>query len=106
MSIHPHMIGRIISKLDVIIKKLDVLIKQRRESDELMDLLELPDHLRKTLFALIKLGCRATAEEVAGYTERARAVESGYLNQLVLMRYVTKERVGRKAVFTKVKRSA
>jgi predicted transcriptional regulator len=41
----------------------------------------------------------ATAEEVADQTKRARAVESGYLNQLVLMGYVKKERRGRKAYF-------
>jgi predicted transcriptional regulator len=36
---------------------------------------------------------------VADQTKRARAVESGYLNQLVLMGYVKKERRGRKAYF-------
>ena len=41
----------------------------------------------------------ATAEEVAEQTKRARAVESGYLNQLVLMGYLKKERRGRKAYF-------
>ena len=45
-----------------------------------------------------KLG-RATADEVAEQTKRARAVESAYLNQLVLMGYLKKERVGRKAYF-------
>jgi len=48
--------------------------------------------------ALCKLG-QATAEEVAEQTKRARAVESGYLNQLMLMGYVKKERKGRKAYF-------
>jgi len=42
---------------------------------------------------------QATAEEVAEQTRRARAVESGYLNQLVMMGYIKKERRGRKAYF-------
>jgi len=54
--------------------------------------------LRKTAVALCKLG-QATADEVAEQTKRARAVESGYLNQLMLMGYVKKERKGRKAYF-------
>jgi predicted transcriptional regulator len=65
---------------------------------DVMTLLSLPDHLRKTAVTLCKLD-HATAEEVADQTKRARAVESGYLNQLVLMGYVKKERRGRKAYF-------
>jgi len=42
---------------------------------------------------------RATAEEIAEQTKRARAVESAYLNQLVIMGYLKKERKGRKAYF-------
>jgi hypothetical protein len=53
-------------------------------------LLSIPDHLRKTLMAVANLD-RATADEVAGQTKRARAVESGYMNQLVLMGYLKKE---------------
>jgi predicted transcriptional regulator len=65
---------------------------------DVMTLLSLPDHLRKTAVTLCKLD-HATADEVADQTKRARAVESGYLNQLVLMGYVKKERRGRKAYF-------
>lgn len=65
---------------------------------DVMTLLSLPDHLRKTAVSLCKLG-QATADEVAEQTKRARAVESGYLNQLMLMGYVKKERKGRKAYF-------
>jgi hypothetical protein len=65
---------------------------------DVMTLLSLPDHLRKTAVTLCKLS-HATANEVAGQTKRARAVESGYLNQLVLMGYLKKERRGRKAYF-------
>jgi len=65
---------------------------------DVMTLLSLPDHLRKTAVTLCKLD-HATADQVAEQTKRARAVESGYLNQLVLMGYVKKERRGRKAFF-------
>ena len=65
---------------------------------DVMTLLSLPDHLRKTAVTLCKLE-QATADKVAEQTKRARAVESGYLNQLVLMGHVKKERRGRKAFF-------
>jgi len=62
-------------------------------------MLELPDHLRKTFIALTTYG-RATASEITKLTDRARAVESGYLNQLVLLGYAEKHNDGRKKVFT------
>lgn len=65
---------------------------------DVMTLLSMPDHLRKTAMTVCRLG-RATADEVAQQTRRARAVESGYLNQLVVMSHLKKERVGRKAYF-------
>jgi len=65
---------------------------------DVMTLLSMPDHLRKTAMAICRCG-RATAEEIAGQTSRARAVESAYLNQLVIMGYLKKERKGRKAYF-------
>ncbi len=54
-------------------------------------LLKLPDHLRKTMLALAKL-IEGRADEVAQLTGRARAIESGYLNQLVRLGYVKKLR--------------
>ena len=65
---------------------------------DVMTLLSMPDHLRKTAMTICRCG-RATAEEIAGQTTRARAVESSYLNQLVIMGYLKKERKGRKAYF-------
>jgi predicted transcriptional regulator len=96
--------------LDQLNEKMEVMIElskhgQRPSSQDglpdvldVMTLLSLPDHLRKTAVTLCKLE-QATADEVADHTKRARAVESGYLNQLVLMGYVKKERRGRKAYF-------
>jgi len=54
-------------------------------------LLRFPDHLRKTIIALSKV-IDGRADEVANITGRARAIESGYLNQLVRMGYVKKMR--------------
>jgi len=101
---------KIRESLDRLNEKMDVFIeiqKHNPRSDldqsipdvlDVMTLLSLPDHLRKTAVTLCKLG-QATADEVAEQTKRARAVESGYLNQLMLMGYVKKERRGRKAYF-------
>lgn len=65
---------------------------------DVMTLLSMPDHLRKTAMTICRCG-HATAEQVADQTSRARAVESAYLNQLVIMGYLKKERRGRKAYF-------
>ncbi|HID26692.1 MAG TPA: transcriptional regulator [Methanosarcinales archaeon] len=64
-----------------------------------MVLLELPDHLRKTLLALIERGT-ATAEDISKVTNRERAVESSYLNQLARMDYLDKRRDGKKVYFS------
>ena len=65
---------------------------------DVMTLLALPDHLRKTAMVICRRNA-ATASEVAEETGRARAVESGYLNQLVNLGHVKKKRDGRKVYF-------
>ncbi len=106
------LLEKIKESLDKLNEKMEVFIEIQRqdkkeqgfvmqdlpEALDVMTLLSLPDHLRKTAVTICKLG-HATAEEVAEQTKRARAVESGYLNQLVLMGYLKKERKGRKAYF-------
>jgi len=101
---------KIRESLDRLNEKMDIFIDIQKQNPrsavdqsitdvlDVMTLLSLPDHLRKTAVTLCKLG-QATAEEVAQQTKRARAVESAYLNQLMLMGYVKKERKGRKAYF-------
>lgn len=97
-------LDRLNEKMEVFIEiqkqesKQDFVMQDLPEALDVMTLLSLPDHLRKTAVAICKLG-HATAEEVSEQTKRARAVESGYLNQLVLMGYLKKERKGRKAYF-------
>jgi len=101
---------KIRENLERLNEKMEIMIELqkhgRREMEPLgpgapldvMTLLSMPDHLRKTAMTICRLG-RATAEEVAKQTRRARAVESAYLNQLVVMGYLKKERKGRKAYF-------
>jgi len=64
----------------------------------IVDLLQLPDHLRETMIALSELG-NATAKEVMEKTSRVRNLESSYLNQLARMGYVERYRKGRKIFF-------
>jgi response regulator of citrate/malate metabolism len=103
------LLEKIREHLEQLNEKIDVMIEIQKhghyelpenmpEALDVMTLLSLPDHLRKTAVTLCKLE-RATAEEVADQTKRARAVESGYLNQLVVMGYLKKQRDGRKAYF-------
>lgn len=100
---------KIKENLEKLNEKIEIMIElQKHEKRELqplpeapldvMTLLSMPDHLRKTAITVCRLG-RATADEVAQQTRRARAVESAYLNQLVIMGYMKKERKGRKAYF-------
>jgi ArsR family transcriptional regulator, lead/cadmium/zinc/bismuth-responsive transcriptional repressor len=103
------LLEKIREHLEQLNEKIDVMIEIQKhghhelpenlpEALDVMTLLSLPDHLRKTAVTLCKLE-RATADEVSEQTKRARAVESGYLNQLVVMGYLKKQRDGRKAYF-------
>ncbi len=91
-------------------EKMEVMIEIQRNSGtrkdnqmlqdtslDVMTLLNMPDHLRKTAMTICRNG-RATAEEISEQTTRARAVESAYLNQLVIMGYLKKERKGQKGI--------
>ncbi len=111
-AISGSILQKIKESLDQLNDKMEVMIELSKHGEgqtmlkpeglpdvlDVMTLLSLPDHLRKTAVTLCKLE-QATADSVAENTKRARAVESGYLNQLVLMGYVKKERRGRKAFF-------
>lgn len=103
---------KINSSLERIERKLDEAIALQRSSSaelrtkagtaeqslDVMTLLAIPDHLRKTAVAVCRLG-RATASDISRETGRARAVESGYLNQLVVMGYLRRGRKGRDVYF-------
>ena len=103
---------KIEANLEKLNEKMEVIIELQKNSGgalkaapalpdqslDVMTLLSMPDHLRKTAMTICRAG-KATAEEIAEQTTRARAVESAYLNQLVIMGYLKKERRGRKAYF-------
>ena len=101
---------RIKENLEKLNEKMEVMIELQKHDTksvmqpltetplDVMTLLSMPDHLRKTAMTVCRLG-RATADEIAQQTHRARAVESAYLNQLVIMGHLKKQRDGRKAYF-------
>jgi hypothetical protein len=59
-------------------------------SKTLYNILQLPKQLQTTILALIKMG-PSTAESICSATGKARAVESSYLNQLVVLKLAKKE---------------
>lgn len=105
-----HELEKIRENLERLNEKMEIMIELQKHDRkdgmqqladaplDVMTLLSMPDHLRKTAMTLCRLG-RATADEIAEQTHRARAVESAYLNQLVVMNHLKKERKGRKAYF-------
>ncbi|MHA1300659.1 MAG: hypothetical protein ACTSO9_14675 [Candidatus Helarchaeota archaeon] len=54
------------------------------------DLVDIPDELRKSVIAVMKLG-KGTLEEVVKRTTRDKGLEKGYLEALVAMGYLKKE---------------
>lgn len=104
-----YLLEKIKDNLERLNEKMEVIIELQKHgkkdaqplpdaSLDVMTLLSMPDHLRKTAMTICRCG-RATADEISQQTTRARAVESAYLNQLVIMGYLKKERKGRKAYF-------
>lgn len=87
------------SLFKILLKTIPPIDETETDSLDVMTLLSLPDHLRKTATVVSSIG-RGTAEEISKRTTRARAVESGYLNQLVRMGYLNKKRIGRNVVFS------
>lgn len=77
------------------IARHQLLLSSTTESDWL---LTLPKHLQVTWCTLRKLG-EATASQVATITNRARAIESSYLNHLQIMAVISKKRKGRQVYF-------
>ena len=106
---HLAVLEKVKDNLEKLNQKMDVLIELRQASDhgiqklpdaplDVITLLNMPDHLRKTAISICRNG-RATAEEISNQTNRARAMESAYLNQLVIMGYLKKSRKGKKTYF-------
>jgi len=102
---------KILVKINENLEQLNVMLAKLSASKEpiydaqsglkaldVMTLLSLPDHLRKTATILCTIGS-ATAGQVAKESRRTRAVESSYLNQLVVLGHVNKLRKGRMVYF-------
>ena len=91
--------------ISIQLAKLIRIIESQTKSPigyEWQDLLKLPTHLQRTAIVLGKIG-RVCAANVAKATGRARAVESMYLNDLVLLGLAKKEkRSGRTIYFLPV----
>jgi len=64
-----------------------------------LQLLQLSDHLRKTYIFVASKGM-CDAETVSINTGRCRATESNYLNQLVHMDWLEKNRESKTVIFT------
>ncbi|MEM2904292.1 MAG: hypothetical protein QW057_00035 [Candidatus Bathyarchaeia archaeon] len=95
----------IIEKLKELERRVEVLERTLGRPQEkagpgmsVQELLNLPDSLRRTMLAVNELK-EATAEEVAGKSNRTRSVETIYLNQLVRMGYLTRTKKKRKVYF-------
>ncbi len=64
--------------------------KSRLANIGIADLVEIPDELRKSVIAVMKLG-KGTLEQVIKRTGRDISLEKGYLEALVAMAYLRKE---------------
>jgi len=87
--------------ISVQLAKLIKIIESQTKSPvgyEWQDLLKLPKHLQRTAVVLGKIG-RVCATDVAKTTGRARAIESSYLNGLVLLGLAKKEKRSSRIVY-------
>ncbi len=93
-------IRKIEKKLERIEKEISEMKRQMLKEMRVDErtLVSLPDHLRKTAMGLIRVG-QGTASDVSKYTNRTRALESGYLNQLEREGYVKSIRDGKCKIF-------
>jgi len=69
------------------------------DRDELIRLMELPNHLRETMLAVMALG-EGTATDVSEQTGKSRATESDYLNQLARMGFLKRSYSSKKIYFS------
>jgi len=74
----------------------------RASPSALTDLLNLPDSMQKTMIAMQELK-EGTAADVAEKTGRNRSVETIYLNGLVRMGLVSRERRGHRVYFRPIR---
>jgi hypothetical protein len=94
-------LNKLSSALDSVERKLNEILMIHSNINLRInpDVLSLPKHLQQTVLVLNQIG-RATAADVASKTGKARAVESHYLNQLVLQQYAMRSKCGRQVIFS------
>ena len=71
---------------------------RKLDKDELIRLMDLPNHLRKTMLVVIALG-EVTATDVSKQTGKSRSSESDYMNQLERLGFLKRRYVERKVYF-------
>ena len=102
MTAEAEVLNKILDALQVLNKKFDEFILHKSPTGtgclDATSILNLPDHLRRSALIVLTDG-RVTAKDVAAETKRCRAAESGYLNTLVTMGYIKKERGSRIVYF-------
>jgi hypothetical protein len=72
--------------------------KQKTEPLDIITILSLPKHLRKTALAIVKLG-EGSAAAVASETKREFNIENSNLNELFKMEFVGKKKRGFKSIY-------
>jgi len=101
MTAEAEVLNKVLDTLQALNKKFDQFILHKSPVGagclDAASILNLPD-LRKSALIVLTNG-RVTAKDVAAETKRCRAVESGYLNTLVTMGYLKKERGSRIVYF-------
>jgi len=92
------MLEKVFNRIDDLNRKMDKIIADKPLNPDIRSvdlLLELPNHLRRTLLAIAKLDCPCTAIMVSNITGRTRARESTCLSQLRREGFLNKERKGK-----------
>jgi hypothetical protein len=84
----------------VVLREILKIEAYKISEDVFKELENLPLYLMKTLKAVITLGGSASAIQIANYTKRNYARESGYLNDLYRLGFLEKKKKGRKIFFT------
>jgi len=96
-------IREILIRIEKKLENIESNIHKKNKTKEISDpfeLLELPDNLRMTAMAMMKIG-EGTAEDISKITGRSRPIESHYLSSLVRLGFLKKRRVGRKVIYYK-----
>jgi DNA-binding transcriptional ArsR family regulator len=94
------MFEKVLRRLDVIEARISAMSQEIKAPRGPTHPVYLSVGLQTTVNTLKALTEPASADQISAITGRARAVESGYLNELFRMGLARKERRGRIGVFT------